>query len=146
MTKTMVFPLCAFLSLGLTSCSLPTQSVAPSKAASPAYDSNPPAGAIVGMWSNSLNSSDGSRLITSQLFKSDGTGFGHSSFNKELTSPFTWKYDGGGWWTQTPNLSPASMHRFRVSHPSSDTGRRDLYHVFHSEYSGEEFLKYERIK
>lgn len=137
---------CAFLALMLTSCSTPNQPIASNAHLAVSYDPNPAAGAIVGMWTNSYTSRDGARLVTSQFFKSDGTGMNRNSSDKEINFPFTWKYDGGGWWTQFPDLDRSQSNRFRVSPPSPVDGSRTLFNVFRTDSPGMDPIRYRRVK
>ena len=62
--------------------------------------------AIVGMW-YTKSSSSSMNFTSAYYFKSDGTGFmrsavsGHEMQGNRDVLPFTWKYNGGGWWSGT---------------------------------------------
>lgn len=134
-----------FFLLGALLVSCDTISPADPRFAAPpqGYDPNPPKDAIVGMWHRATDIGDGSKVVASWLFKPDGsglvkvkmTGFDTSSVSgiaqevNDKVYQFTWKYDGGGWWTaDMPSASGyANTHpRYRMT-ADPGSGHRSLY-------------------
>lgn len=113
------------------------------------YDLNPEPNAIVGMWTNTINT-DSEKLVSSMLFKSDGTGLYRSNQTKEENIPLTWKYEGNGYWMMSYFDTAAQREatiRCRIGAQSSAGGRRALYQVYFSSIpDGAPIIQYVQVK
>lgn len=110
------------------------------------YDPNPSPEAIVGMWTNTVYSRDGERLVTSFLFNRDGTGMSRSSaMNKDaIPFPFSWKYGGGGNWIMT--TSDSAVSHFRIGSLPLEGGKTGIYQVYCSSVSDAPVVRYVQVK
>jgi hypothetical protein len=85
-------------------------------------ETNPDPRAIVGMWHRNAWE-DLAAFRTSVLFRPDGTGLasiyshdGSGGSEDDVTTPFTWTYQGGGVWkTKAPSSWEFSMGSWRIA-------------------------------
>jgi hypothetical protein len=122
-----------FLScLFLTSCVTTTSDERPRGG----FDPDPPSNAIVGMWTSTRYFA-GTKIISHLLFNADGTGLSRATNAGDQSFPFTWTYDGGGWWTMSQN----GTYRFRMTPEPAAGGSRFLFQDY-----GSFVTKYVRVK
>jgi hypothetical protein len=106
-----------------------------------ALDPNPPAEAIVGMWTGTIYANEKQHTV-SAMFSADGTGLSRGTIEGDQNFQYTWKYDGGGYWTV---WHVDCTLRYRMTLPAAD-GSRALYLVSHSGHPQGISVKHVRLE
>ena len=87
----------------------------------PRAEANPDPNVILGIWSDYYQMTNtgatGGALVRTMLFSRDFTGFirEKSGSSAATQQTFTWKYDGGGWWTQIRQDQSVARYRFSAN-------------------------------